>query len=112
MDKPVVSVSNASPSEGSNVTFTCNVNTTDGAISYKWFLNTIEITNETAMDYTISNGKRVHNGNYTCEANTSNSPAMTSVSKSIHFLCKFTDISFKKHYFVNLVIFNIEKNLN
>ena len=90
MDKPVLTVSSASPKKGENVTFACITTSSDNVITYKWYLNNKQIGNQSAKEYILHNGQQIHDGTYTVEVRTTNFGPMTSDGKAIKFVitCK------------------------
>ena len=89
VDTPVVSVSNPSPVENvDNVTFTCNVNTTDTNKQYVWYLGNTPISGETGIPYTLTREGRDKAGDYSCKVTTDNSLTQTSDAVTVSILCK------------------------
>lgn len=89
LDTPVIDISPASPKEGENVTFTCDVNNTDAISGYEWYHDGTKVSNGTSKQYVLTNGKRSNSGNYYCNV-TSQYFQRRSATRSVTFLCKYT----------------------
>jgi hypothetical protein len=94
LDTPVIVVSNVSPKEGENVTFTCDVNNTDVINGYEWYHDGTKVSNGTSNQYVLTNGDRSNTGNYYCNV-TSQSFQRQSATKSVIFLCKYTCLNIR-----------------
>ena len=107
IDRPVVDVSNLSPVEGSDVTLTCNVSTTDTIVRYTWYFGNTTLVQQNGMEsknvtedgkgpedmgdmqYHLSGGNRSNSGDYSCKVETSNNLVGTSDPVTVRFLCKY-----------------------
>ena len=87
MDAPIVKFSTATPTEGDNVTFTCDVNTTYVILSYEWFHDGIGIVGAKSKEYPIFDVRRSNAGNYSCKVVTQ-SVQRSSETRFVSILCK------------------------
>ena len=76
---------------GDNVKLTCTATSSESPITYKWFVNGTQISDEVTMEYTISSGQTSNDGSYTCEVDADSFTEKKSDAKAIKFIktCKY-----------------------
>ena len=96
LDAPVVTVTNASPKEAEEITFTCTEKTSDTGAVYKWYNNDGVIASQSAKTYKLTGGVRANDGEYHCSVTTAMfSTAKISNKQAIKYLCEL----FSKFFF-------------
>ena len=90
MDNPVLSVTNVTPKEGEDITFTCQETTSDTGTTYEWLYKGTVVPNQVGKTYILTSPTRTNDGQYTCKVTTNNFPAKkTSNAETVKFLCKY-----------------------